>query len=50
MVPEVLLIWIMVGQGLTVLVAGAGGCCSDISPSAYNFSFPSLWDGWMDDL
>ena len=34
----VLLIWIMVGQGPTVLAVGAGGDCLDI------FSLASLWE------
>ena len=49
----VLLVWIMVGQGHTVLPVGAGGGCSDIFFSVvYHFSFPppSVWGGWMDDL
>ena len=49
----VLLVWIMVGQGHTVLAVGAGGGSSDIFFSvAYHFSFPptSVWGGWMDDL
>ena len=49
----VLLVWIMVGQGHTVLAVGAGGGSSDIFFSvAYHFSFPppSVWTGWMDDL
>ena len=47
------LVWIMVGQGHTVLAVGAGGGSSDIFFSvAYHFSFPppSVWGGWMDDL
>ena len=48
----VLLVWIMVGQGHTVLAVGAGGGSSDIFFSvAYHFSFPppslSGVDGWM---
>ena len=49
----VLLVWIMVGQGHTVLAVCAGGGSSDIFFSvAYHFSFPppSVWGGWMDDL
>ena len=49
----VLLVWITVGQGHTVLAVGAGGGSSDIFFSvAYQFSFPppSVWGGWMDDL
>ena len=42
----VLLIWIIVGQGPTALVVGAGGGCLDIFPLIYHFSFlsPSLWE------
>ena len=42
----VLLIWIIVGQGPTVLAVGAGGGCLDIFSLAYHFSFlsPSLWE------
>ena len=42
----VLLIWNGVGQGLTVLAVGAGGCCLDIFFLVYHFSFlsPSLWE------
>ena len=42
----VLLIWIIVGQGRTVLAVGAGGGCLDIFSLAYHFSFlsPSLWE------
>ena len=41
----VLLTWIRVGQGPTVLAVGAGGGCLDIF-SVYHFSFlsPSLWE------
>ena len=49
----VLLVWIMVGQGHTVLAVGAGGGSSEIFFSvAYLFSFPSpsVWGGWMDGL
>ena len=46
----VLQIWIMVGQGLTVLAVGAGGDCSDIfflSPIIAFFLFPlSGMGGW----
>ena len=44
--PGVLLIWIIVGQGLTVLAVDAGGGCLDIFSLAYHFSFqsPSLWE------
>ena len=40
----VLLIWIRVGQGPTVLAVGAGGGCLDIFSLVYHFSFlsPSL--------
>ena len=43
----VLLIWIRVGQGPTVLAVGAGGGCLDILSLVYRFSFlsPSLGDG-----
>ena len=39
-------IWIIVGQGPTVLAVGAGGCCLDIFSLAYHFSFlsSSLWE------
>ena len=42
----VLLIWIILGQGPTVLAVGAGGGCLDIFSLAYHFSFlsPSLWE------
>ena len=42
----VLLIWIRVGQGLTVLAVGAGGGCLDIFSLIYHFSIlsPSLWE------
>ena len=42
----VLLIWIIVGQGPTVLAVGAGGGCLDIFSLAHQFSFlsPSLWE------
>ena len=42
----VLLIWIIVGQGPTVLAAGAGGGCLDIFSLVYHFYFlsPSLWE------
>ena len=39
-------VWIMVGQGHTVLAVGAGGGSSDIFSVACHFS--SL--GWMDAL
>ena len=43
---NVLLIWIIVGQGPTVLAVGAGGGCLDIFSLVYHFSFlsPSLWE------
>ena len=50
----VLLIWIIVGQGPTVLAVGAGGGYLDIFSLDYYFSFlsPSLWEmevvGWCD--
>ena len=42
----VLLIWIIVGQGPTALVVGAGGGCLDIFSLVYHLSFlsPSLWE------
>ena len=42
----VLLIWIIVGQGPTVLTVGAGGGCLDIFSLVYQFSLlsPSLWE------
>ena len=42
----VLLIWIIVGQGPTVLAVGAGGGCLDIFSLVYHFSLisPSLWE------
>ena len=48
----ILLVWIMVGQGHTVLAVGAGGVCSDIFSVIYLFCFPppSLWGGWMADV
>ena len=41
-----LLIWIIVGQGPTVLAVGAGGGYLDIFSFVYHFSFlsPSLWE------
>ena len=41
-----LLIWIRVGQGPTVLVVGAGDGCLDIFSLVYHFSClsPSLWE------
>ena len=44
---DVLLIWIIVGQGPIALAIGAGGVCLDIFFShLYHFSFlsPSLWE------
>ena len=35
----VLLIWIRVGQGPSVLAVGAGGVCLDIFSLVYHFSF-----------
>ena len=45
-VPGVLLIWIRVGQGPTVLAAGVGGGRLDIFSLFYHFSFlsPFLWE------
>ena len=42
----VLLTWIIVGQGPTVLAVGAGGDCLDIFSLVYQFSLlsPSLWE------
>ena len=39
-------IWIIVGQGPTVLAVGAGGGCLDIFTLSYPFSplSPSLWE------
>ena len=39
-------IWMIVGQGPTVLAVGAGGCCLDISTLVYPFSplSPFLWE------
>ena len=49
--PGVLPIWIMVGQGLTVLGVGAGKDCSDIfflSPIISFFFLPlSVMDRWV---
>ena len=49
--PGVLPIWIMVGQGLTVLAVGAGRDCSGIfflSPIISFFFLPlSGMDGWV---
>ena len=43
----VLLIWMIVGQGASVLALGAGGGCLDIFSLIYHFSLlsPSLGDG-----
>ena len=40
-------IWIIVGQGPTVLAVGGGGGCLDIFSLVYHFSIltPSLGDG-----
>ena len=42
----VLLIWIIVGQGPTALVVGAGGGCLDIFSLIYHFSVlsPCHWE------
>ena len=42
----VLLIWIWIGQGPTVLAIDAGGCCLDIFSLVGQLSFlsPSLWE------
>ena len=41
----VLLIWITIGQGPSVLAAGADGSCLDIFSLVYHFSFfLSLWE------
>ena len=42
----VLLIWIIVGQGLTALAVGAGGGCLGIFSLVYHFYLlsPSLWE------
>ena len=44
--PGVILIWIIVGQGPTALVVGAGEGCLDISSLVYHNSLlsPSLWE------
>ena len=42
-----LLIWIMIGQGLTVFAACASGSCSDIFSLAFSFISLSLMGGWM---
>ena len=43
---DVLLIWIIVGQGPIVLAVGAGGGSLDIFSLIFHFSFlsPSLWE------
>ena len=41
----VLLIWVMVGQGPTVLAVGAGGGCLDIFLSSISSFSLSLGDG-----
>ena len=45
-VPGRLTIWIIVGQGPTVLAVGADGCCLDIFTLLYPVSplSPSLWE------
>ena len=42
----VLLVWIIVGQGPTVLAVGAGGGWMGVFSLVYHFSFlsPSLWE------
>ena len=42
----ILVIWIMVGQGLSVLAVGGGCGCSDIFSHTYHFSFlsSSRWE------
>ena len=42
----VLQIWIIIGQGPTVLAVGAGGGCLDTFSLIYHFSLlsPSLWE------
>ena len=42
----VLQIWIVIGQGPTVLAVGAGGGCLDTFSLIYHFSLlsPSLWE------
>ena len=44
-VPGRPIIWIIVGQGRTVLAVDAGGGCSDIFSRAYHFSFLLLLSG-----
>ena len=45
-VQDVLLIWIIVGQGPTVLAVGAGEGCLDSFLSSFSLFFPlSLEDG-----
>ena len=49
----VLPVWILVGQGLTVLAVDAGGDCLDIiflSPIISLLFSPSLWNEWMGNL
>ena len=53
LMPAVLPIWIMVGQGLTVLAVAAGVDYSDIFFSRLSFLFSfslSLWNGWVGNL
>ena len=46
----VLLIWIIVGQGLTALAVGAGGGCLDIFSLVYHFSLLSHLSGRRPDI
>ena len=45
-VPGCPAIWMIIGQGPTVLAVGAGGSCLDIFTLIYPFSplSPSLWE------
>ena len=43
-------IWIIVGQGPTVLAVGAGGGCLDIFSLVYHFSFFLPLSGRRPDL
>ena len=49
-VPGVLLIWIRVGQGPSVLAVGAGGGCLDIFSLVYHFSFFLPLSGRRSDI